>query len=119
MVIVRDSCDELEAAAQSYETDNEIMVEVLKGPLITDSFAVDRRQKDTKMQMEKCSSMQPQALIRNSIPQIEPSSDCKQGEDEDESDSEAFMVKRRRVLPLTRKKFQIDEQGLTLEKSMV
>ena len=119
MVIVRDGCNELEAAAQSYETDDEIMVEVLKGPLITDSFAVDRCEKYSKMQMEKCSSMQTQALIGNRIPQLEPSSDCKQGEDEGESDSEAFMVKRRRVLPLTRKKFQIDEQGLTPEKSVV
>jgi hypothetical protein len=91
-----------------------------KYPLISDPFlVVDPSYKSGEVQAKECSSLQPENPHGNKFPEREPFADCKQCEDECESDSEAFMVKRRRVLPLSRKRFQIDEQGLTPEKSVV
>lgn len=45
--------------------------------------------------------------------------DGKQGQEEEESDTEVFRVKRRRVLPTGSRKFQVDEQRMEPNKSMV
>jgi hypothetical protein len=119
-VFIRDCWKDLEAAAQSYEADDGIIVKMSKCPLISDPFlVVDPSYKSGEIPAEECSSLQLENLNGNKFPEREPSADCKQCEDECESDSEAFMVKRRRVLPLSRKRFQVDEQGLTPEKSAV
>ena len=124
MIFIHDSWEDLVAAAQSYETQDGIMVEVLKAPAVTDSFIVDlwnpMPSDCSEMHMDKCSAAQAKFANGNTIAQLEPISDHKQHQEEDgESDSEAFRVKRRRVLPCTRKRFQVDEQGLTSEKSLV
>ena len=100
------------------------MVEVLKPPTVTDSFIVDlcnpMSSDGSEMHMDKCSAVQAEFPNGNTIGQLEPLSDHKQHQEQDgESDSEAFRVKRRRVIPCTRKRFQVDEQGLTSEMSLV
>ncbi|KAI5064431.1 hypothetical protein GOP47_0021101 [Adiantum capillus-veneris] len=137
-LVVRDDLPKLVAVAQKYESEDEILSEVLKGPSICDPFVAStgigigeelfltsalssvpeasNGLHEAPLSGEKRPKLCEGSLVHVNTFTGAPSSDSKQIQEEDLSDSEAFRVKRRRVLPSHSKRFQVDEQLLSPKK---
>eukprot|EP00250_Pteridium_aquilinum_P000026 c10040_g1_i1 orf=2-2707(-) len=110
MVVSRDDFAKLEAIAQKYECEEEIRSKVLK--ISSQSDALEREH-DNVMLREVAEGKASGELCDGGA------SDCRHSQEDDESDTEVFQVKRRRVSPPQSKRFQVDEQEIAPEKSMV
>ena len=122
-IFIHDSWEDLEAAVRQFETEDVTVAEMLNQPAITDSVIVGPPSlvpfEGREMHKHRCSRMLSESPNEINIVQLETLSDHKQHQEEAESEPEAFRVKRRRVFPRTWRRFQVDEQKLTTEKSMV
>ncbi|KAH7440547.1 hypothetical protein KP509_04G112300 [Ceratopteris richardii] len=131
-LIVRDNFATLQSLSQAYEMEGEVVDEVVKGPLVSDSFvATAGVSASEELLLQKLlSSVRDNGPVEaSSLEETTRYSDAVDVRtksfngttsldgrplcEEDSSDSEAFRVKRRRILPSHRKRFQVDEQVLS------
>ncbi|MCO5573229.1 hypothetical protein L7F22_026998 [Adiantum nelumboides] len=138
-LVVRDDFPKLLAVAHNYELEDGVLSEVSKGPAICDSFVASTRigvgeelfltsflsslpEASSGLHEALLSGEKREKLCEGVCPAHAeavtraPSLDSQQIQEEDSSDSEAFRVKRRRVLPSHSKRFQVDEQLLSPKK---
>lgn len=134
MIVLKDDFAYLEAVAQKFESEVEIRNRVQKlsleredGSKVAEDIQFEKSSSIHAKDSGECCKTQgdkENAYNGGTIAQVgscdgATSSDCRQGQEEEESDTEVVQFKRRKVSLPQSKRFQVDEQEISPEKSTI